>query len=279
MPHTDRPHASTDRTLLTHHAYRHAQPLTARQRLYDFQRPRYDLPGLVLRHLDHPHGTWADVGCGTGLYLDRIRSERPQAHVLGLDLSVSLLAALEGARVCADAALLPLRTGSVDVVLAMHMLYHLNDPDRALAEAARVLKPVGSLVVSTNSRHDKQELDELWARAAARVLGEEQGPRRVKLSARFAAEDAARTIGRHFEQVSVIDLDGVIEVDSPEPVLAHYASYRAWSHETGVPFEQTLNRVEDDLRVRLEEGPLAITTRQALIFAHRPRHDREAPAP
>lgn len=50
--------------------------------------------------------------------------------------------------------------------------------DQVLAEAARVLAPGGVLVASTNSLHDKVELDELWARSASDVLGTEQFPPR-----------------------------------------------------------------------------------------------------
>lgn len=270
MSHLDRPRASTDHTVLTRSAYLNDRPLAARQRLYDHQRPRYDLPGLVLERVDHQEGTWVDVGCGNGLYLDRIRAARPRARVVGLDLSASLLTGLEGPVACADAAHLPLRTGSVEVVLAMHMLYHVDDPGQALAEAARVLTAGGVLVASTNSRHDKSELDDLWAQAAAAVLGVEQGPRRVKLSERFPLEHAAGALGAHFDEVSVLDLDGVIEVDAPEPVMAHYASYRAWAHQAGVPFEQGLDQVQALLGARLEEGPLRITTRQGVVLARRP---------
>lgn len=262
-----RPQASTDPELLTTQAYRDSRPLTARQNLYSHQKPRYDLPGMVLEHTQKQAGTWVDVGCGNGRYLDRIRAQRPDVRVLGLDLSSSLLAGLNGAVVCADAAQLPLRTGSVQVVLAMHMLYHVADPDLAIAEAARVLTSGGMLVASTNSRHDKKELDQWWARTTARVLGVEHGPRRVKLSDHFPMEEAEDALAAHFNEVRVLDLEGVIEVSDLEPVLDHYASYRAWAHQAGVPFEQALEQVESVLHARLEEGPLRITTRQGLLVA------------
>lgn len=267
--HPDRPPASTDRAVLTD-AYTDGQPLTARQRLYDHQTPRYDLPGMVLEQIGDRAGMWVDVGCGNGRYLQRIRAQRPDVHVVGLDLSASLLADLGGARVCADATRLPLRSGSVQAVLAMHMLFHVSEPDLALAEAARVLAPDGLLIASTNSRLDKAELDLWWAQAAADVLGSPTGPKRVKLSDHFPAEAAATTVAAHFGEVAVIDLDGVIEVDTPDPVLAHYASHRAWAHQTEVPFEATLEQVGRLLRTRLEEGPLRINTRQVMVVGTRP---------
>ncbi|WP_460773005.1 class I SAM-dependent methyltransferase [Nocardiopsis nanhaiensis] len=264
----DRPQASTDHTIVTD-AYTDGQPLTARQRLYDHQTPRYDLPGMVLEQAGHRTGVWADVGCGNGRYLQRIRSERPGVRTIGLDLSASMLTDLPGPVVCADAAHLPLRSQSAQVVLAMHMLYHVDAPDRALAEAARVLDPGGILIASSNSRYDKAELDEWWAQAAADVLGTDTGPKRMKLSEHFPAEGAAEAMGAHFAKVDVITLDGVIEVNTPDPILNHYASYRAWSDGAGVPFEPTLERVVAVLSARLKHGPLRITTRQALIIGHR----------
>lgn len=262
--------ASTDRAIMTR-AYHDDRSLIARQRLYDHQRPHYDLPGMVLDQAGDREGVWLDVGCGNGKYLHRIRAERPQVRAVGLDLSTTMLTDPTRPAVCADAAHLPLRTGSAQVVLAMHMLYHLADPDQALAGMARVLEPEGILTVSTNAHNDKAELDEWWARAAADVLGTTAGPRRVKLSASFPAEQAADRVAAHFAEVKVIDLDGTIEVDTPAPILKHYASYRAWSHQVHVPFDQTLSRVEHLLRQELEKGPLHITTHQKMVIARHPK--------
>lgn len=266
----DRPRASTDPALLAGRAYRDGRPLEARQNLYAYQRPRFDLPGLVLHHAGDRDGLWVDVGCGNGRYLERIRAARPRAHVVGMDLSAALLRTLSGPVVCADAARLPLRTGSAEVVLAMHMLYHLPDPAHAVAEAARVLTPGGVLVASTNARDDKAELDRWWSRAAGTVLGTGHGPRRVKLSDRFPLHQAPHLLESCFDEVTVIDLHGRIQVDDPAPVLAHYASYRAWAHQTGVPFDQTLAQLEKDLQTRAARGPLTITTHQGLLIARRP---------
>ncbi|MBP0574103.1 methyltransferase domain-containing protein, partial [Mycobacterium tuberculosis] len=51
-----------------------------------------------------------------------------------------------------------------DAVVAMHMLYHLADPAVGIAEMARVLKPGGTLLVTTNGVDNMREL---YALAAA----------------------------------------------------------------------------------------------------------------
>lgn len=48
-------------------------------------------------------------------------------------------------------ARLPLGDGGVDVVLAMHMLYHVPDVPAPVAELRRIVKPGGTLLASTNS--------------------------------------------------------------------------------------------------------------------------------
>jgi SAM-dependent methyltransferase len=91
-----------------------------------------------------PADVLVDVGCGPGNVLRHVagRFRRP----LGVDLCVPMLerAARDGHRVLAgDAYRLPLKDGIADAVTAFSFLHHLAEPDRFLAEAARVLKPGG----------------------------------------------------------------------------------------------------------------------------------------
>jgi ArsR family transcriptional regulator len=59
--------------------------------------------------------------------------------------------------VTADAAALPADDGSYDTALLFHVLTQLEQPARALAEAARVLRPGGTLVAVTLDAHDQAE--------------------------------------------------------------------------------------------------------------------------
>ncbi|NEC65694.1 class I SAM-dependent methyltransferase [Streptomyces sp. SID9727] len=234
----------TDRSLLATKAYGTGQHLAARQSLYRWQTPSHDLPGIVVDELADVRGVVADVGCGNGKFVARVRNDRPDLDVLPMDVSHGIIRALPGA-VVADVQQLPVADGSLGAVLALHMLYHVEDQVRAAGELGRVLAPGGIAIVSTNSRTDKLELEHLWRQAAGDVLGVHEGPARVQLSARFTLEDAPAILGSVFGEIRTIPLPGVIEVTDAEPVVAHLASYEAWADEMGVPFRETIERARD----------------------------------
>ena len=99
-----------------------------------------------------------ELGCGTA-YLSGWLA-RAGARVVALDLSPAQLAT---ARRCqrtigpafglveADGAVLPVRDAAVDIVVSEYGVAPWCDPDRWLAEAARVLRPDGRLVFLTSS--------------------------------------------------------------------------------------------------------------------------------
>ncbi|MDI3389449.1 methyltransferase domain-containing protein [Streptomyces sp. B-S-A8] len=234
--------AVTNRARLAGSAYNGERDLAARQSLYQWQSPRYDLPSIVAGRLGAVRGRVVDVGCGNGKFIKQLRQERPDLKLLGLDIAPGILGDVPGAVAVADVARLPLAPGSVDAALAMHMLYHAPDIPQAVRELSRVVADDGLLIASTNSDSDKAELDELWVRAAGDVLGTGRGPARISLSARFTLEKAPTFLGEQFGRVETTELPGTITVTDPEPVVAHMASYQAWADQHDVPFEATIER-------------------------------------
>jgi SAM-dependent methyltransferase len=121
---------------------------------------RYDLVAAQVRRALPPGGRVLDVGCGSALVADRIADL--DGHYLGTDLAHHhLVYALGKDRpvgvrmhrsvLAAAAEALPLRDASVDVVVLSEVIEHLVRPELAVWEIARVLRPGGTFVMTTNN--------------------------------------------------------------------------------------------------------------------------------
>jgi SAM-dependent methyltransferase len=96
-----------------------------------------------------PRPQLLDLGCGTGLWLDRRRAD---AQALGADFSLEALRfcrerKIEGV-VQADATALPFPDSSFDAVTAFDLIEHVDRDDALVAEVHRVLRPGGILLAS-----------------------------------------------------------------------------------------------------------------------------------
>ncbi len=95
-----------------------------------------------------------DVGCGDGSALAAARGLSPAHRFAGVDWSRDALRrahdrGLTVVRASVAAPGLPVADGVADVVIMSELIEHLVDPDGAIAEIRRVLRPGGSLLLST----------------------------------------------------------------------------------------------------------------------------------
>lgn len=114
-----------------------------------------------------------DLGAGAGHGTRELKRRYRSAQVVALDVSAQMLA-LAGARshffhrfsrVAADAQQLPLRDASIDLIFSNLMLQWLAQPDAAIAEARRVLKPEGLFTFTSLGPDSLRELRSAWGQA------------------------------------------------------------------------------------------------------------------
>ena len=90
-----------------------------------------------------------DIGRGDGVLLSLINRGR----LYGIDLDQSSLnyaaTKVKAKFLKAPAELLPFQSGFFDVVIATEIIEHLDQPQKLLAEANRVLKSGGRLILTT----------------------------------------------------------------------------------------------------------------------------------
>lgn len=105
-----------------------------------------------------------ELGGGTGAAARALQTRYPDALVLNLDSSLPMLMAAEpaGMAVCGDAAKLPLRDDSVDMVISNLMLPSCADPAAVFAEVQRVLRAPGVFLFSTLGPDSLRELRRAW---------------------------------------------------------------------------------------------------------------------
>lgn len=90
-----------------------------------------------------------------------------------------------------DATSLPVPDGCADAVLLLDILEHLGEPDRAVAEAHRVLHPGGVVIVSVPHRGPQHRIDSLNLYQALRR-------RRPSWPPLEPATESAGSVHRHF---------------------------------------------------------------------------------
>jgi ubiquinone/menaquinone biosynthesis C-methylase UbiE len=156
------------------------------------QRWRRDDAAGIARRLNgalRDGGDVLDLGGGTGHLASLLAAElgRP---VTVLDASPPMLrraARLTGVKpVLGDAAQMPFGDAAFDAVIAYDAVHHFQRPERALAEAVRVLRPGGALLVG---EFDPRSRGVRVLAAVERLVGE---PRRF-----FAPRDFEALAARH----------------------------------------------------------------------------------
>jgi ArsR family transcriptional regulator len=110
-------------------------------------------------------GTLVDIGTGTGRMIELFGPRARQA--IGIDRSSEMLrlarVKLESAGVASslrqgDMYALPLEDECADCIIIHQVLHYAHAPANAIAEAARVLAPGGTLLVVDFAAHEREEL-------------------------------------------------------------------------------------------------------------------------
>ena len=126
----------------------------------------FDLNGEILKHVETCNFA-VDMGCGTGKLLYRLKDFA--AVTVGVDSSPEML---EQARKLfneengnvklrlGELEHLPIRDEEADYAVISMALHHLSDPEKAIAEAARILNRKGKLIIADFEKHQNENMRE-----------------------------------------------------------------------------------------------------------------------
>lgn len=218
-----------DADYLRNDQYRDSVRLGARANLHARHGRGDWFPWALSQHAWPAGAKVLDVGCGAGWSWAQAAERLPVDLDLTLtDLSpgmvaeaVTRLGALDrwdGVRgQVADAGALPFEDASFDAVCAFHMLYHLPDPARGVAEIARVLKPGGVALIATNGRGNLGRLLDLEREVFGPVSAD------ISVEA-FGLETGEPILREAFAQVELRLYPDPLKVTDPADVHAYLTS-------------------------------------------------------
>ncbi len=270
---------------LREHQYKDPTNLTARMALHaKYVRAPEPWHRWLVGRIDWFEGARVlEVGCGTGALWANAAPVLPAIGLTLTDLSPGMLeaatrtvVALDGVELVeartADVMELPFTDGAFDVVLANHMLYHLPDIARGVAELARVLDPDGVLMAATNGAHHVDVVAEL----ARQVFGWSSSD---FVARRFGKENGPAVLGRCFGSVEWHEHPSTMVVTDPADVEAYITSSTA--AQAASPEARAALHDVVEARFRSAGGALEVRTESGCFVARSPkrRHEAFGPAP
>jgi SAM-dependent methyltransferase len=171
------------------------------------------------------HEVVLDIGCGPGIYRDPVTARLRTGTYTGIDKSRQMVELARTQSTLAkkanffvnDAHRLSFEDCAYDVVLANHVLYHL-DVTVALGEIIRVLRKNGILLAATNSEHSMQEIDCLHRS----ILG--AGVATPSVFQSFSLESGKKALAPFFPVIQVHVYEDILVFTDPMQVVDYYAS-------------------------------------------------------
>jgi SAM-dependent methyltransferase len=208
-----------------------------------------------------------ELGCGHGLLWKENADRIPSTWDITLsDLSSGMLDSAWRNLVVTgrnfkfkeiDAQSIPFEDVAFDAVIANHMLYHVPDRPKAIAEIKRVLKTDGRLFVTTVGKRHMQEITG-WLEEIS------NGKYVSKATVSFTLENGLEQLKSSFPQVTISRYEDNLRVTELEPLAAYLHSMVSLSELQ----KDKLEQVKKELSVRLkQQGQIFITKDSGLFEA------------
>jgi ubiquinone/menaquinone biosynthesis C-methylase UbiE len=206
-----------------------------------------------------------ELGCGHALLWKENVNRIPAGWIVTLsDLSSGMLDAAWRNLVVTgrnfkfeeiDAQSIPHADEAFDAVIANHMLYHVPDRPKAIAEIKRVLKPNGRLIATTVGEGHMYEMTDWIKRVSTSGWFE-------SFIQPFTLENGMKQLANSFPQVRLSRYPDSLKVTEVQPILAYIRSSIRVSEYS----EEELATVQFDLQKELKEKGKIFISKDSGLF-------------
>lgn len=206
-----------------------------------------------------------ELGCGPAVLWKSVSDRIPSGWDITLsDLSSGMLDAAWRNLVITgrafkfkeiDAQSIPFEDEMFDAVIANHMLYHVSDRQKAIAEIKRVLKPNGRLIATTVGEHHMSEITK-WLRRASTDKNFDP------FVLPFTLENGLEQLKAFFSEVTISHYEDNLHVTEIEPLIAYIRSAIRMSELS----EEELTKIQFDLEEELKEKGGIFVSKDSGLF-------------
>jgi ubiquinone/menaquinone biosynthesis C-methylase UbiE len=156
-----------------------------------------------------------------------------------------------------DAQSIPYEDETFDAVIANHMLYHVPDRAKAIAEAKRVLKPGGHFIATTVGETHMHEIMDWFRRIHADKVWE-------SFVVPFTLENGMEQLTPYFSQVTLSRYEDNLQVTEIQPLMDYILSGIRLKELPGDKLQLLRSNLEEELE---DKGSIFITKDSGLFEA------------
>ena len=154
-----------------------------------------------------------------------------------------------------DAQSIPFEDETFDAVIANHMLYHVPDRAKAIAEIRRVLKTSGHFFATTVGDNHLKEITDWFRRIHKSEIWE-------SFANLFTLENGLNQLKPFFPNVTISRYEDNLHVTELEPLIAYFRS----GIRAGELSEDEFAKLKTDLKKELKEKGRIFITKDSGLF-------------
>ena len=205
-----------------------------------------------------------EIGCGNGKLWENRNIDLRNREIFLSDISEGMVNEVRKKLgkdyncIVADCQYIPFKDGYFDAVIANHVLFYIQNPEKGLSEICRVLKDNGIFYCSTYGKEHMKEITELVQSFDSRVELSQN-----RLFDIFGIENGEKILKEYFKSVQFIPYEDSLIVNQAQPLVDYIMSCHGNQNEILGPKLRRFKSYVDDKIYKDKEITI---TKQAGLF-------------